>query len=330
MSKKKKDAKQKPQEFKLKIEQVVLLAVLALVFLLIPKENLFASTNPEIQEKPEVKISRDFIKDIKPSSYPVKKSGVVEPYLTAKSAMAIDVPSGTVLYKKDENLPLWPASTTKLMTALVALDYFSLDSVLTVENPIKEGRIMELVPGEKITMENILYGLLIHSANDAAFTIARNYPGGEEMFVAAMNDKARDLNLDNTHFADPAGFDDNKQYSTAQDLMRLSIYAMKNQTIAKVVSIPAITIHDVDDVYFHNLTNVNKLLGVVPGVAGVKTGWTENAKENLINLTKRDGREVMTVVLGSDDRFGETQVLTNWAFDNFEWKDFSYPPKQDQ
>lgn len=274
-------------------------------------------TKSPIENKEKISI------DISPAALPVKSLNVIDPILTAKGAMAIDLPSGMTLYAKDENLPLWPASTTKLMTALVALDQFSLDTILTVGTPIKDGRIMDLQGGEKITLESLLYGLLVHSANDAAFVIADNYPGGSEAFMTAMNKKASDLNLDNTHFVNPAGFDDNKQYSTAKDLARLSIFAMKNKTIAKIVSTPAITVHDVDFKFFHPLTTVNKLLGIIPGVAGVKTGWTENAKENLINLTIRDGKQILTVVLGSDDRFGETQTLTNWVYNNFTWQNIN-------
>ena len=131
--------------------------------------------------------------------------------------------------------------------------------------------------------------------------------------------KARALNLINTHFMDPVGFDNDKQYSTASDLAELATVAFQQPLIAHTISIPSITISDVDYITFHRLENVNELLGSVPGVAGGKTGWTENAKENLINITKRDGEEILTVLLGSDDRFGETQILTDWIFTNYTW-----------
>ena len=189
---------------------------------------------------------------------------------------------------------------------------------------------MDLVEGEKITVENLLYGVLVHSANDAAYTLAENYPGGFSEFIKAMNQKAKELNLENTHFVNPAGFDDNKQYTTAKDLARLSIFALENPLIAKMVGTVAITVSDVDYRYFHALTNVNELLGKVSGVAGVKTGWTKNAKENLINLTKKNGHEVLTVVLGSEERFAETEILTNWIFKNYEWKDFNPQARKGQ
>ena len=257
-------------------------------------------------------------------SPPVMKGEVAEPVLSARSALVIDVASGEALFSKNSDLPLWPASTTKLMTALVVLDQYNLSDIITVENPVSQGRIMGLYAGEKISVNNLLFGMLIHSANDASYALADFYPEGRASFIAKMNQKAQELDLVNTHFSDPAGFDNDKQYSTATDLAELSLTALKNETIARIVSIPSITISDADYMMFHQLTNVNQLLGVVPGVAGVKTGYTENAKENLINLMKRDGHEILTVILGSDDRFGETQYLTEWAFANFSWESDNY------
>lgn len=238
---------------------------------------------------------------------------------TARSAIALDMDSKQVLFSKDEKLQLWPASTTKLMTAIIAVEQYSPDEVVNITSPVATGSRMGLVEGEKITVENLLYGLLIQSANDAAYALARHDPNGQGDFVGRMNQKAEELGLENTHFFDPAGFDNDKQYTTASDLSKLALHALEHKMIAKIVSIPLITVPDDDFIHFHQLRNVNQLLGTVPGVAGVKTGWTENAKENLVNLTKRNNHEVLTVILGSDDRFGETKALTDWVFDNYEW-----------
>ena len=238
---------------------------------------------------------------------------------TARSAIAVDMESQQILFSKDEKLQLWPASTTKLMTAVVVLEAFQPDDIVTVKSPVSSGSSMGLIDGEKITVENLLYGLLVQSANDAAYALARHHPNGQGEFVGLMNQKAEELGLENTHFFDPAGFDNDKQFTTASDLAKISLYALQNKLIAKIVSIPLITVPDTDYIRFHQLRNVNQLLGTVPGVAGVKTGWTENAKENLVNLTKRNGHSVLTVILGSDDRFGETRVLTDWVFNNYDW-----------
>lgn len=264
-----------------------------------------------LEKEPEPKISA-----IPPS----KKADAQEPpFLTAKAAVVMDVASEAILFSKDEKTQLWPASTTKVMTALVVLDSYNLEDIVEIKSPISDGSRMGLIEGEKITVENLLYGLLIQSANDAAYALASYHVNGAGEFVGLMNQKATEIGLENTHFIDPAGFDNQKQFTTASDLAKLALVAMKNRTIAKMVGIPQITVSDTDYIHFHKLRTVNQLLGSVPGVAGIKTGQTENAKENLINLTKRDGKEILTVILGSDDRFGETKTLTFWSFDNFEW-----------
>ena len=169
-------------------------------------------------------------------------------------------------------------------------------------------------------MENLLYGALIYSGNDAAWALANYYPGGEPRFVEAMNQKAQELHLSHSHFTNPVGYDDPDHYMTPVDLARLGEAALDSETIAKMVAIPEITISDVTHTYFHHLTNVNELLGKIPGVGGIKTGWTEEAGENLITLIERNGHRVITVVLHSQDRFSDTTKLIDWIFANYQWQ----------
>ncbi|MBL7159322.1 D-alanyl-D-alanine carboxypeptidase [Candidatus Microgenomates bacterium] len=258
-----------------------------------------------------------------PALYPVNLTGSFPQDLTAQGALAVDLPSGTILYQKNKDLKLSPASTTKIMTALVALDSFDLDQVLTVKTAEQEGRIMGLVSSEKMTAENLLYGALVHSANDAALTLAENYPGGERAFIKKMNEKAEEFNLQNTHFENSIGFESSGQHSSAFDLYILTVKALQNKTFAKIVGTPSITVHDQEFKYFHFLQNVNELLGKVPGVAGIKTGFTETAGECLVNLTKKGEREVVTVILKSEDRFGETERLLDWVFLNHRWEEIT-------
>ena len=178
---------------------------------------------------------------------------------------------------------------------------------------------MGLVKGEKITFESLLYGLLVSSANDAAIVLAENYPGGQKTFVERMNQKARLLKLNNTHFTNPTGFDDANHYTSAFDLARLAQYMLKDKTLSKIVATRAITVSDTSYTYFHDLKNVNQLLGDIPGVAGVKTGYTENAEECVVTLVKRGDHEILTVVLRSADRFRETGELISWVFQNYNW-----------
>ena len=251
--------------------------------------------------------------------YPVKITSVPPPSLSAGSALVLDPVSGVILYEKNPNERFSPASTTKIMTALVALEKFNPDEILTVKTVEKTGRIMGLKEGERLTFENLLYGLLVHSANDAAVTLAENYPGGRESFISAMNRVAKKLNMKNTHFVNETGFEQDKHYISSIDLARLATFALENPIFLKTVETKKITVWDVTKTEAHLLENVNKLLGEIPGLYGVKTGWTENAGECLVAATEREGRKIITVVLKSADRFGETEKLVNWAFLNHRW-----------
>lgn len=259
-----------------------------------------------------------------PAPYPVNTTGVYPgPEVSAQGVVVYDVNSGVIMYGRNTEAPLFPASTTKIMTAVVALEHYGLDDVVTVQTVANSGQVMGLVPGEQITVENLLYGALIHSGNDAAWALAEHYPGGVEKFVEVMNEKAAELHLSHTHFTNPVGYDDPAHTMSPEDLTRLAAYALNNHTIAKIVAIPQITISDTLHTRFHALTNVNALLGKIPGVAGIKTGWTEEAGENLVTLVERNGHRVITVVLKSQDRFGDTETLINWVFANYRWDSVS-------
>ncbi len=254
------------------------------------------------------------------SPIPILKDGAKYPTLSAQSVMAVDLVSGVTLYEKDPNKALLPASTTKIVTALVALDTYELNQVLKVGMVRVEGQKMGLVTGEEIMFSDLLNGLLIYSANDAAEVLASNHPGGRELFISLMNKKVNDLGLTNTHFSNPVGLDNGAQFTTTRDLVVVSKYAMKNPVFAGIVGTKEKIVKSVDGRFTHRLTNLNKLLGNVEGVIGVKTGWTENARENLVTEVNRGEKKVMIVVLGSSDRFGETTELINWIYENYSWE----------
>jgi len=258
-----------------------------------------------------------------PPPYPVNRSGIVpSSEISAKSVVIQDLTSGVYVYKRNSIDRLSPASTTKVLSALVVLEKMKLDDVVTVGPVMHDGQVMGLVEGEKITVENLLFGMLIHSGNDAGYALAENYQGGYDAFIRAMNEKAVELHLTGSHFTNPVGFDDPNHYMTAEDLARLADVALSNTTIAKMVGIPQITVSDVSHTYFHKLSNVNQLLGKIPGVAGIKTGWTEEAGENLVTLMERNGKRVIIVVLKSADRFADTIKLIDWTFANIEWQTY--------
>lgn len=257
---------------------------------------------------------------LKPFELPLPIRPSAPRNLTAQAVVVFDPDSGTLLYSKQLDLPLHPASTTKIMTALVALDHFKLTDVLTVKTADRAiGNTMKLIPGDKLTFIDLLQGLLIASANDAAVALAENYPGGYSAFVEAMNHKATDLRLLNTHYTNVSGIEGQKHKTTALDLAILTKEAVKNDLFAQIVSTPRAQVTDISTDHVYNLSTTNKLLGQVPGLVGVKTGWTENAGECLVSLTKRDNHRIITVVLNSTDRFGETENLINWAFTNYRW-----------
>ena len=252
--------------------------------------------------------------------YPVKITNYKEaPAVTAQAATVIDNKTGIMLYQKEPNLKHLPASTTKLMTALVSLENCLPQAVVKVGFVETEGAKMGLAEGDELMVESLLYGLLVKSGNDAAYTLAYSCGVSYEKFVAAMNQKAKDLGMANTHFANPAGFDSKYQYSTASDLTKLSRAAMADPLISKIVKTKSIVVNDVTGTKTYFLENVNKLLGVVPGLEGVKTGQTEGSLENLVTYTTRSGNGIITVVLGSLDRFGESTSLIEWAFQNHTW-----------
>ncbi|MFH0943355.1 MAG: D-alanyl-D-alanine carboxypeptidase family protein [Candidatus Beckwithbacteria bacterium] len=254
------------------------------------------------------------------SDYPVKIDNQPAPFITSRSAIIIDASSKTILYAKNPDLKLLPASTTKIMTALVALDNYQLNDILTINEIQTEPVVMKLEPGEKISVENLLYGLLVGSANDAALALAQNYPGGESNFIIAMNQKAIDLHLTSTQFTNPVGFDNFGQYTTVHDLSLLTAIAMDSPVIRRLVSTAVITVSDTDNTVTHKLENLNQLLGKVPGLSGVKTGFTQLAGECLVTYTKRDGRALIVVILSGSDRFIDAQSLIDWAFTHFTWQ----------
>lgn len=288
-------------------------------FFFIVSEALFLSVSKIYKEQGPLLRGSFFKKKIL-SPAPVLKDGINEfPVLSAQSVLAVDLDSGITLFEKDPRKRIYPASTTKIITALVAMEYYPLDEVLEVKNTKIEGQKMGLVKGEKITFENLLKGLLIFSANDAAETIADNFPGGRDFFILSMNLKAKKLGLKDSHFVNPTGLDEPGHYSTAEDLVIAASHAIKNEKFAEIMGIKEITVESVDKRFKHHLVNINRLLGT-DGVKGVKTGWTENARENLVAFSDKDQRRILIALLGSKDRFEETKLLLDWIFSSYSWE----------
>ncbi|MBI2337926.1 D-alanyl-D-alanine carboxypeptidase [Candidatus Daviesbacteria bacterium] len=250
---------------------------------------------------------------------PVSKNLPV-PNLGARAILVKDLTTNTVLYQKNANISFPIASTTKIMTALVASEYFKQNDVLTVTSSANiPGSKVGLFRGEDLSFRSLLYGMLLSSGNDAAFTLAENYPGGVLSFVSAMNKKAAALELKNTHFDNPAGFDSRGQFSSVSDLSKITEEALKDYQLSRIFATKETNIVSLNKKYSHQLFNLNRLLSDVRGVLGVKTGTTEEAKENLVTLVEREGHKVLLILLGSDNRFSETTSLIDWTYQNFQW-----------
>lgn len=286
-------------------------------FVLLPSGNYYQRLDLEINQPVVAAQKSEFIP---PSFYPINFTGRQPDWLSARSTLVIDLDSRAILFAKNPDWQLMPASTTKIMTALVILEAFPLHQVIRVEEPSWLGQVMRLKKDEEITVKNLLYGLLVQSANDAAEVLAANFPGGKTAFIKRMNQKADELYLQDTHFTNPMGVEEFGHYSTVHDLAILAAFALKDQTFREMVATEAITVSDVSGEIQHSLENINELLGEVRGIKGVKTGWTERSGECLVSFVEREGQQIITVVLGSQDRFGETRYLIEWAFANHQWQ----------
>lgn len=236
------------------------------------------------------------------------------PGLSAASAILVDADSGRVLYERDAHTRRSIASTTKLMTALVVLEGApDLARTVTIcrEDTLTEGSSMYLRVGEEVTLECLLYGLLLHSGNDAALALARCTAGDVPAFVARMNQKARTLGMENTSFANPNGLDDAAHYSTAADMALLARACLENETLAAMVATRSITIGG------RTFTNHNKLLSRYEGCRGMKTGYTQFAGRTLVSCASRDGQTLVCVTLNAPDDWRDHTALYDYGFSHF-------------
>lgn len=232
---------------------------------------------------------------------------------SAKSAILMEADSGAIVYEKNayEMLPM--ASTTKIMTAIVAIESCDLDKFveITADAVGIEGSSLYLKEGERYTMRDLIYGLMLQSANDAAVAIAIDCAGSIEGFADLMNRKANELGLSNTHFMNPNGLDSEGHYTTAFDLARIAIYGLKNPEFAKIVSTKQYKIGD------KVVVNHNKLLRIYDGCVGVKTGFTKKSGRCLVSAAERDGVKLVCVTLADGDDWGDHTSLLDFGFTQY-------------
>lgn len=245
---------------------------------------------------------------------------ITEPTINSRAAIVYERSSGKILYGKEENEKRKMASTTKIMTAIVVLENTNLDDIVTISSKAAGtgGSRLGLHKDDKISIQDLLYGLLLCSGNDAAVALAEHVSGDLSNFANMMNSKATSLGLSSTHFVTPHGLDDDNHYTTAYELALITNYALKNDVFANLVKTRTYTI----SINNHpkTLSNTNELLGNLDGVYGVKTGFTNGANRCLVTAVKRDNMDIICIVLGADtkkDRTKDSINLINYSFNNF-------------
>ena len=225
-----------------------------------------------------------------------------EPVITAETGLVMDMQSGQVLFGKDIDKVMYPASTTKILTAIIAIEEAKPDELVSISQraSVVEGSAIGLQVGEQIKMEYLLYALMMSSANDAAVAIAEHIAGSVEEFAVMMNQKAREVGAPNSNFVNPNGLPDPQHYTTARDLALIGRYAMQNQEFRHLV---ATSNHEIERNLPEEmqpqtwLWNHNRLLYQYAGALGVKTGYTVQAGQCLVGAASREGREMLSVVL---------------------------------
>lgn len=242
------------------------------------------------------------------------------PELSAESWLLFDERNGVVLAEHNADQPRPMASTTKLMTALLAVELGDLSSPVRVsEGAVSVGEAgVELVEGEVFLLRTLVRALLVRSGNDAAYAVAENVAGTADAFVALMNQRAAELGLRSTSYANPHGLDHPDQYSTARDLLVLTRVALSHPELAEAVATHQISLRDSPDGQERVFTNTNQLLFDYEGTIGVKTGYTDDAGRVLVAAAERRGRRLLAVVMNTEDHFSEARTLLDYGFGFFE------------
>lgn len=251
-----------------------------------------------------------------PTKTAINTTDLKAPLLSAQSALSYDMNTSTYIYTKNITRRLPMASLTKIMTAIIALEHPKEDDrYLVRRQSIVGNNSMGVTPGEVLSIKELLYGLVLPSGNDAAEVLADNYDGGREKFIEAMNNKAESLGLTDTHFTNPSGLaGDGDQYTTSYDLLVMTRYVLSHfplfrQVVATVtMNIPASPTHKA-----FALSNETNLLTSYPGVKGVKDGYTPEAGLCLVTYLDYSGHEIISVILGSDDRRGEMKEILDYS-----------------
>ncbi|MDF2501082.1 MAG: dacB 2 [Anaerosporomusa subterranea] len=238
------------------------------------------------------------------------------PELTAKSAILIEASTGKILYDRRSQERRPPASTTKMMTLITALEHGKLDDIVTASETasLTEGSTLWLAPGEQLKMQDLLYGVMLVSGNDATVAVAEHISGSVGKFADLMTAKAKAIGAVDTHFTNSSGLPDPQHYSTARDLAFIAAYGYKNPLFAEIISTPSRTMPWAGKDHEREIFNENKLLWQYEGANGVKTGYTDEAGPCLVSAAKRNGIQLIAVVLDSDYMWTDSIALLDYGF----------------
>lgn len=237
-------------------------------------------------------------------------------HTNAKASALIDVESGRILYSNNGDTSMRIASLTKIMTAIVAIEHGKLTDMVKVSKRAagREGSSIYLQLGEEMSLSNMLYGLMLRSGNDAATAIAEHVGGSEDGFVHLMNEKAIFLGLTHSQFKNPHGLDEEGHYSSANDLAKLTAYALKNKVFKEIVSTKEKKVPNPHDSWDYKYINKNKMLGMYEGADGVKTGYTKKALRCLVSSATREGQQLVAVTINDSDDWIDHRKMLDWGF----------------
>lgn len=241
--------------------------------------------------------------------------------VASKAAILMDVNTGRVLWEQNADLQRAPASTTKMLTAIVAIEEGNVNDKVRVSKRASEeaGSSLWLQEGEVLKLQELLYGMMLKSGNDAAMAIAEHIGGSVEQFAEMMNNKAAEIGTKNSHFANPNGLPNDNHYSSAYDLAAIARYGLRNSLFSEIVKTRTKVIPDPFHEWDRKVYNTNRLLGKVEGIDGVKTGYTDAAGHCLVASATRNNHQLVAVVLGSANMWEDSQRLLNYGFDRFEF-----------
>lgn len=310
--------------FMKKIRKAKIIYILLIIIIVFSNFYIVLADDEEEEEEIEFNWEEEIIQTAAKSSN--------EPKINSRAAIVFDRNSKKVIYEKNSNQKKAMASTTKIMTSLIVIEKAKLSDVVTVSKKAAGigGSRLDLKTGDKVTVRDLLYGLMLRSGNDSAVALAEYVGGSVRGFADLMNQKAKELNLNSTNFVTPHGLDDNNHYTTAYELARLTDYALQNKTFCNIVATKNCTI--TINGCAKSLNNTNELLGNLNGVYGVKTGFTNNAGRCLVTSIKRGDLDLICVVLGADTKKQRTQdsiQLIEYSFKNYEMVDLQSKIKKE-